>query len=120
MLEKASGRSTPTASDSIVEFTGKLISTDGYNDKSDVVSESWSSLSALSLSMYHPDRSFATNHTDFSSDEKTSTGYDEKLDLKYTLSLGDLQCNSFEGERWHDANQISSEKQIPPQTLGSR
>jgi len=93
MLEEAAGRSTPTASDSIVEFAGKFISTDVDIDKSDVVSESLSSLSALSLSMYRPDRSLSIHHTDFSSDEKTSRGYDKKLNFKYALSLGDLQCN---------------------------
>jgi len=113
MLEE--GRSTPTASDSIVEFAEKFVFTDVDNDKSDVVSKSLSSLSALSLSMYHPDRSFAIHHSDFSSDdsssdEKTSWGYDKKLDLKYALSLGDLQCNSVEGKRWHDADQISSKE----------
>jgi len=120
VLEEAPGRSTPTASDSIVEFAEKFIFTDVDNDKSDVVSKSMSSLSALSLSMCRPDRSFATHHSDFSSEEETSRGYDKELNSKYALSLGDLQCNSFEGKRWHDENQIFSKETNTTTDFGSR
>jgi len=101
ILGGALGRSTPTVSDSIDEFASKYIFTDVDTDKSDVVSRSLSSLSALSLSMYRPDRSYAEHYSDLSGDEKTSSGYN-KLNLKYALSLSDIQCNSFEGKRWHD------------------
>merc|ERR1719193_2745706 len=108
MVEEAS-------SDSSLEFAGNYIFTDVDTDKSDVdtdksdvVSKSPSSLSAQSLSTYQPDRSFAKYYSDLSSDEKVSSGYDKNLDLKYALSLGDIQCNSFEAIPWHDENQISS------------
>jgi len=113
-MVEVSGRSTPTASDLSVEFAGKYIFTDVDTDsdvdyvESDVGSKSLSSLSALSLSKYRPDRSFAKYDSDLTNDEKVPCGYDKQFNLKYALSLGDIQCNSFEGKKWQTENKISS------------
>jgi len=119
--EEVSGRSTPTFSDSSVEFAGKFLLPIGNSDKSDddtvksdvltyksnVVSNSLSSLSALSLSMYRPDRSFAKYYSDLSTDE-ASCGCDKQSNLKYGLSLGELTCNSFESRKLQTENKIST------------
>jgi len=120
-LEEVSGRSTPTFSDSSVEFAGKFPFTIGNSEKSEddsvksdvvtyksnVVSNSLSSLSALSLSMHRPDRSLAKYYSDLSSDE--GYGCDKQSNLKYGLSLGVLKCNSFESNKLLTENKISTE-----------
>jgi len=122
MVEGGSGRSTPNFSDSSVEFIGKFlfpiddsdkwdvdtVNSDVDTDKSDVVSNSLSSLSVVSLSPYRPDRLFAKYYRDLAGDEKVPSAYDKQLDLKYAFSLGDIQRNSCESERWQTENKIPS------------
>jgi len=89
MEEEASGRSTPTASDSSVKFAGKFVFAESDSDNVDAVSKSLSSLSASSTTNT-PDTSLAIYYADNSIDEKTSDGYSKKLNVKYALSLRDI------------------------------